>query len=278
MEKGDFKMAEKKVFGKVTVSSDANTRPPIETVREENRRFFLGPDETTKYYIATPSAEVIRGADWTYSRTYTKALMENITTSSEMLDILNRRGIVGPEFEQRSTELTEILNDKIAQLEAATTIEEKRELAIEVSNAREELFQWNSRLSGPMSNTCEQISDDSRLEYLTAHMVENEDGTKRWECYEDYLKEKSQALALRARFEIMIYLQGLDSDFLSQVPEQVALREVEEDLINKAEEAVKVAKALEKEREAEERKAKKEEKKVKSKKTRKTRKDKKEEK
>ncbi|HID92758.1 MAG TPA: hypothetical protein EYP60_01560, partial [bacterium (Candidatus Stahlbacteria)] len=213
----------------------------------DNRRFFLGPDEATKYYIAAPNAEVIRGADWTYSKMYTKCLVEGITTSAEMVDILTRRGIIGPEFEQRSTELTEILNEKITALDAATTLEDRRELAVEVATAREELFQWNQRLNGPMGNTCEQMADDARLEYLTAHMIENEDGTKVWESYDMYLSEKNQSLALSARFQIMVYLQGLEPDFLEKTPEAEALREVENEIINKAEEALKVAKALEEE-------------------------------
>ena len=218
----------------------------------DNRRFFLGPDESTKDYIVAPNAEVIRGADWTYSKMYTKCLVEGITTSAEMIDILTRRGIIGPEFEQRSAELTSILNEKIASLDAATTLEDKRELAVEVATAREELFQWNQRLSGPMGNTCEQMADDARLEYLTAHMVENEDGTKIWESYKEYLSEENQSLALSARFQIMIYLQGLEPDFLEKTPEAEALREVEREIINKAEEALKVAKALEEERKMEE--------------------------
>lgn len=232
-----------------------------EKKKEENKRFFLGPDEFTKYYIVAPNAEVIRGADWIYSKNYTKCLVEGITTSAEMMDILMKRGIIGPEFEQRSTELTEILSEKIFALESATTMEDKRMLAIDVANTREELFQWNQRLNGPMSNTCEQMADDARLEYLTAHMVENEAGTKAWDSYDAYLIEKSQALALKARFEIMVYLQGLESNFLEQTPEAVAMKEIESDLINKAEEALKVAKALEEERKkAEEEEAEKKEK------------------
>ena len=232
----------------------------------DNRRFFLGPDESTKYYIVAPNAEVIRGADWTYSKMYTKCLVEGITTSAEMVDILTRRGIIGPEFEQRSAELTEILNEKITALDAATTLEDRRMLAVEVATAREELFQWNQRLSGPMGNTCEQMADDTRLEYLTAHMIENEDGTKVWNSYNEYLDEKNQSLALSARFQIMIYLQGLEPDFLEKTPEAEAFREVESEIINKAEEALKVAKALEEERRMEEEK---ETKKSKPKKTRK---------
>jgi len=227
---------------------------------KDDRRFFLGPDETTKYCIVAPNAEIIRGADWIYSKTYTKCLVEGITTGAEMMDILMKRGIIGPEFEQRSSELTELLNEKIMKLDAAESMEDKRDFAIEVASAREELFQWNQRLNGPMSNTCEQIADDARLEFLTSSMVVKEDGKRIWESYEDYMSEKSQALALRARFEIMLYLQGLDSDFLEKTPEAMAMKEIEADIINKAEEALKVARAIEEERKADEEKTAEEEK------------------
>jgi len=239
----------------------------------DERRSFLGPDEVTLYYIATPSAEDIRGADWHYSKTYTNCLVEGITTSAEMLDILMRRGIIGPEFEKRAQELTNILRDKVAELDAAEDIEKKRELAIEVANAREELFQWNQRLNGPMNNTCEQMSDDARLEYLTSCMIQNEENKRVWNSYDEYLKTKEQALAIRSRFEVMLFLQGLESDFLEQTPEAQAMREVESDLIKKAEEAVKAVKELAKEEEEREKAEKKKPKKrttVKKKITKKT--------
>jgi len=207
--------------------------------KKDERRSFLGPDETTSYFIAIPNAEDIRGADWQYSKTYTKSLVEGITTSAEMMDILMRRGIIGPEFEQRATELTQTLSDKITALEEAKDVDAKRELALEVANSREELFQWNQRLNGPMANTCEQIADDARLEYLTSRMVEMEDNSKVWDSYETYLKEKSNALALKARFEVMLFLQGLESNFLEQTPEAMAMKEVESDIIQKAEELLK---------------------------------------
>jgi hypothetical protein len=211
---------------------------------KEIRRTFLGPDEETKYYIETPTAEDIRGADWQYSKTYTQCLVEGITTSAEMMDILLRRGIIGSEFEQRANELAEKLADAIAALEATSDLDAKRELSIGVARAREELFQWNQRLNGPMNNTAEQISDDARLEYLTSSMVVKEDSDKVWEGYNTYLKEKSQALALRSRFEVMLYLQGLESDFLDQTPEAQAMKEVEADIIEKAQAAIRATEAV----------------------------------
>jgi hypothetical protein len=227
---------------------------------QDNRRFFLGPDEETKYYIDTPSAEDIRGADWQYSKTYTQCLIEGITTSAEMVDILTRRGIIGPEFEQRASELSGNLNKAISELDTAEDMDIKREVSMKVAQAREELFQWNQRLNGPMNNTAEQMSDDARLEFLTSCMVVDGAGNKVWDSYDTYLKEKSQALALRARFEVMLFLQGLDSNFLEQTPEAIAMREVEADILEKAEAALRASEAVEKEEEMEAERAKAEEK------------------
>jgi len=218
---------------------------------KDNRRFFFGPDEETKYYIESPTAEDIRGADWQYSKTFTKCLIEGITTSAEMVDILNRRGIIGPEFELRANELARNLSNKIGLLEDTIDMDIKRELSLEVARAREELFQWNQRLNGPMNNTAEQISDDARLEYLTSRIIVKEDGSKVWDSYETYLKEKSQALALRSRFEVMLFLQGLDSDFLDKTPEAQAMREVEKDIMEKAESILQASEAVKEEEQAE---------------------------
>jgi len=200
----------------------------------EGRRAFQAPGQEINYYIVAPTADDIRGADWQYSKTYTKSLVEGITTSAEMMDILMRRGIIGPEFEQRQRELSDNLAKKVLDLQIATDIDKKQLMAMEVANAREELFNWNQRLNGPMSNTCEQMADDSRLEFLTSRMVEKEDGSKLWDSYDVFLKERSQALAVRSRFEVMLYLQGLESNFMERTPEAMAMKEVEDELKRKA--------------------------------------------
>ena len=214
-----------------------------EEIKAEDKRSFMGPNET-EYFVIAPNANDIREADWNYSRIYTRSLTEGITTSAEMMDILRRRGIVGPEFEQRATELTAQLNEKIWALEVAESMEDKRDLAVEVAEARDELFQWNQRLNGPMANTCEQLADDARLEYLTSSMVVNSKDERVWDDFDSYLKEKNQALALKSRFEIMLYLQGLESDFLEKTPEAQAMKEVETDILNKAAEAAKALEAV----------------------------------
>lgn len=219
----------------------------VEEKNLEDRRSFVGPDGETEYFLGTPCADDIRGADWQYSKAYTNCLSEGITTSAEMMDILRRRGIIGDDFDRRAAELSTILNDAIIRLTEVVTNEEKAELAVDVAQAREALFQWNQRLSGPMSNTCEQIADDARLEYLTSVIIQNEDGSKVWEDYDNFLASTDQAFTMKTRYEVMLFLQGYESDFLEKTPEAQAMREIESDLIRQASQAIaeKEAKAKE---------------------------------
>jgi len=204
----------------------------------DNRRKFEDPTTGNSYYIATPTAEDVRGADWQYSKIYTRSLKEGIVTSAEMVDVLKLRGVIGPEFERRQKELTDELSVKVEALAKAIGMEEKQNLAIAVATLRQELYEWNYRLNGPMSNTCEQMADDSRLEYLTACMIQYEDGGRVWEEYSDFLKEKNQSFSMRARFEVMLYLQGLESNFLEQTPEATAIREIEAEIQSQATQAL----------------------------------------
>jgi len=204
----------------------------------DDRRFFEHAGEN--YYIGSPTAEDIKGADWTYSKVYTRSLTDGILTAAEMQDALTRRGIIGPDYEMRREELEGLLSQAILDLASVSSIEDRQIAAVEVAKGREALFRWNQRATGPMSNTCEQMADDARLEYLTGRMMEDADGSKLWESYEDFCTEKDQALTLACRFQVMVYLQGMQPDFLENTPEAVAMREVEQELTDLAKEQIRV--------------------------------------
>lgn len=196
---------------------------------DENKRSFTvdGKD----YIITQPTAADIRNSDWHYSKIYSRSLIEGIYTSSEMRDILKKRGIIGPEYDKRSQELADMLESEITKMYVLTDDEARKVAANEASEIRNEIFQWNHRLNGPMSNTCEQIADDAKLEFLTSCIIENDSSEKVWKDYDMFLNETNQVLPTRAKFEVMLYLQGLDSDFLDKVPEAVVLKDINDNEI-----------------------------------------------
>lgn len=207
----------------------------------EDKRFFIndGPGgDGRKYYIDNADVDEVRNADWHYSKTYNEALLAGVTTAAQMADILEAREITGPAYEAKRLKLIEELDEAVKALEEATSVDEKKALATRVESLRNQLFRLNQRAASPMSNTCEQLAEDARVEYLTSAMVKDEEGKRVWSSYEDYKTTIKPQLAMRARYEVMLALQGLDSDFLSKTPEAIARNEIKQLEEAKTDEAV----------------------------------------
>lgn len=202
---------------------------------------FIVDEVPEKFYLEMPTSEQIRQAEWHYSKVYNKALVEGVTTTSEMMDILTTRGLYGPEYEKKLQDLQISIAIKIAEMQAADSTTQGV-LALEVQALRDQLYRWNQRLTGPLSNTCEQMADDAKTEYLTSVVVRNSDNEPMWDSYDDFISEDNQSLALKARFEVLLWLQGLESDFLDKTPENKVLRDLS---IQKAEAEAEAAAAAE---------------------------------
>jgi hypothetical protein len=85
-----------------------------------------------------------------------------------------------------------------------------------------------------MGNTCENLAEDGRNEYLTACVVQEKDGSRLWEDFDAYQDEENSSLSVKSRFEVMLWIQGLESNFLENTPEQTALRSIAQDRLARA--------------------------------------------
>lgn len=200
----------------------------VKSVEEVLRRSFeyAVDGETQEFFLQVPNSEQIRKAEWHYSKVYNKALVEGVATTSEMIDILTKRGLYGPDYEKKLQDLQVEIALKIADMHGTEDDAKKETLAREVQALRDELYRWNQRITGPLSNSCEQMADDAKTEYLTSVSVRDADGKLVWDTYDDFIAEKNQGLALKARFEVLLWLQGLDADFLDKTPENKVLRDL----------------------------------------------------
>jgi hypothetical protein len=206
-----------------------------EDVKEilDNRREFVfeSPDtgEEQHYYIADPTGEDIRKSDWQYSKVYNQAMADDFPTQAQMIDVLKERGILGEDYE-REVEQTRIsLASALFRLENLTDDAddtEKEGLALEIATLRQKLFELNQRINGPLGNTCENIAEDARTEFLTSRVIQNKDGSRVWEEFDSFRDEEETALTVKSRFEVMLWLQGLESNFMENSLEQKTLREV----------------------------------------------------
>ena len=194
-------------------------------MEKQKRTFNVDTDGQVKTYnIADPTSEAIRKADWHYAKVYNEALMDGVTTQAEMAELLQKRGITGDKYDKEGYELRTRLEDRIGVMNEESDIVKKKLFAIEVASIRETIFNHNQKLNGPLSNTCERMAEDARVEFLTSTVVEDLQGKKLWGTFDSYRNDPDRKLTSQAKFEVMLWLQGLESNFLEQVPENIVLK------------------------------------------------------
>ncbi len=207
----------------------------------ETRREFLveniGEESHNLYYIANPTGEDIRKSDWQYAKIYNQAIVDEFLTQAQMLELLKQKGILDDAYTKELGEIKTKLAAELYRLEILdeeVEDEEKEDLANSVALLREELFRLNQKINGPLGNTCENLAEDARVEFLTSRLIQKKDGGKLWDDFENFRAEENTALAIKSRFEVMLWMQGLDSDFMEQAPEQRALREIQQSRFDEA--------------------------------------------
>jgi len=70
------------------------------------------------------------------------------------------------------------------------------------------------------------MADEARTEHLTSSLVLDSYGKRIWKTYKDFLNDSDNKLTSKAKMEVMLFIQGLSSDFFDQTPEAIAMREV----------------------------------------------------
>ncbi len=214
----------------------------VKEILDSRREFTLeSPDnEINHYFIANPSGEDIRKSDWQYSKIYNQAIVDGFLTQAQMVGVLKDKGILDDEYTDKLESVRTSLAAELFKLENLLdeADESDREAnALEVAGLRDELFQMNQMVNGPMGNTCENLAEDARTEYLTSRIIQTKDGENLWDEYDNYRSEENTALCVKSRFEVMLWMQGLGSDFLENTPEQKVLRGIAQSRLDKALEA-----------------------------------------
>lgn len=219
------------------------TAKDVKDVLETRREFSIIADEQESYYyIAQPSAADIRKADWQYSKIYNKAIVDGFLTQAQMVEVLKDKGILSDDYSERVENTRIGLAAELFKLETIredAAEMERESIALEVARLRDELFSLNQKVNGPMGNTCENLAEDARTEYLTSCILQNRDGSRLWDSFDTYQEEENSTLTVKSRFEVMLWVQGLDSNFLENTPEQTALRAIAQDRMDRALEEAK---------------------------------------
>ena len=140
-----------------------DVKDAVQDILDGRREYTLETpeNEILHFFIANPSGEDIRKADWQYSKVYNQAIVDGFLTQAQMLDLLQEKGIVSDEYTEKLETVRISLGAepfKLENLMEDSTPEEKEISAFEVARLRASLFQLNQRVNGPMANTCGSVA------------------------------------------------------------------------------------------------------------------------
>jgi hypothetical protein len=190
-------------------------------------------DEELVLKFVRPSQKVLNKSDLIYRTAFSKALREGVLTNAEVDKILRERGIWDDTKEEEAAEIRTKINgleEKLA--DSSLTNKQGAALCAEVSKTRLELLRHNSIYTTVADNTCENMGNEARTQYLCAACVyDNKTGLKVYKDVEDFKDRLDEVAALDSYRETMIssleVVMGRDlpSDLTEEYAERKWLQE-----------------------------------------------------
>jgi hypothetical protein len=181
--------------------------------------------EDKKYYVAKPGAKEEAQAKLQQSKVFSEALQNGACLKSHLNKILKERSV----WDENDDKIVEDLSNKIRSNldkleEGGIDIMEARKLAIETNELRSSVINKLSVLRENSSLTAEGQADDAYFDSLVSNCCFNEDGTKVFKSYDDYINKSDQDYSIRLARELSGIVYG-SLDYVKEFPENKFLSE-----------------------------------------------------
>jgi hypothetical protein len=198
--------------------------------KPERREFevTLINGQKVKLTTRTPINQEVQDSDFEYSKTFNKAIMNGILPQSRLMASFVENGVWGDEKEKSIEDTRQKVNVLEKELLAAPEAE-KNMIAKTLKLERDKLFVARQERTDLVAHSAEARADEAQRNYIVSRVTElaSSSGTRVWPTHRDFIDEKDGGLVFRAVYEYLTYANGLDSDFVSKLPEnqQLAVKE-----------------------------------------------------
>lgn len=177
------------------------------------------------YYVSKPTAKDEAQAKLQQSRVFSEALQNGACLKSHLNKVLKDRNVWDEKDERFVEELSEKILLNVQKLEeGGIDIMEARKLAIETNNLRMTLLNKLSILRENSSLTAEGQADDAYFDSLVSNCCFNDDGSKVFKSYDDYINNCREDYAEKLARELANIVYG-NADYVKDFPENKFLSE-----------------------------------------------------
>lgn len=177
------------------------------------------------YYVAKPGANDEARAKLQQSRTFNEALENGACLRVQLNKVLKHKKIWDEEDDSEIESISNKIQDNLGKLdEGGIEVLDARKLAIETNNLRMQMINKISILNEHKSLTAEGQADDAYFDTLVSCCCFNEDGTKVFKSYEDYISKSKEDYAAELARKVSEVIYG-NLDYIKDLPENKFLSE-----------------------------------------------------
>ena len=157
-----------------------------------------------------------------YAKQYRAAMKMGVSTRPSMLELMRKEKIWTSEQEEELTELTihaALLEAALVEQTEEHNIERQKELVMELTRIRAKVYELVSIKTLPLEHTCEQLAEDSQLDYYVASCTVDENGAKYFRNVDDFRQRRKESDSEAIFTAVLQELSKDNVELLRQLPE-----------------------------------------------------------
>jgi hypothetical protein len=180
-------------------------------------------DNTITLGIVKPTQKIIQESQMQYSKAFSDYFRKGLLLNKEVEKIVKERDLWDEKSREEFNDLQEgiqkkedFLNEKNLELNDEDAIT----AAYELSALREEKWRLQREVQSIYDNTAERRAEDVRVQYLTSQCIYDVKTNKSYfKNYEDFIDKSDTQVVGDSIYQMMIYLNGLEQNFMDVLPE-----------------------------------------------------------
>jgi hypothetical protein len=199
-------------------------------ITEETERTFAvkGKDgATVKLKVARPNQHQVIEADKQYRVAYSKCLRAGILTHAEVDRYIKDNNIWVDDDNKKLIEVQDGLNKIVEELKKKDykDLNEGRLKAWMAQQKRDELWKLSRKVGSIYDNTCENASDEIRMQHLCVLTVMKEDGSAFFKDFDDFCNRANEDSTADALRQALTFHSRLKANFILDLDENKWLHE-----------------------------------------------------
>lgn len=189
--------------------------------------------KTVKFYIDSPTADVVSRADRYRAKIWTECLEDGIKTKEELELMMEERGIWTKAHQKKQDEITKQIQDLEKELYISKGTKDLKDgvnMAIRMRKLRNDLRDHIMKKLSLENNSAEALADNARFDFLVANCTFYENGEPVYSGISDYNKKAADEIAYTAAASLAEVMYAYDTSQEDSLPENKWLRHY--DLVN----------------------------------------------